>query len=67
MKNPLSFEKIVNSIMTELHISTPNKGLVLGTKAPLIDTEDIDGDSLNLTELLKKYKGVLLDLFRGSW
>ena len=53
--------------MTKLHISTPNKGLALGTKAPMIDTEDIDGDHLNLTELLKKYEAILLDLFRGSW
>jgi len=67
LKNPLSIEKIIISIMTELHISTPNKGLPLGTKAPMIDKEDIDGEGINLTELLKKYKGVLLDLFRGSW
>ena len=53
--------------MTDLHISTPNKGLPLGTKAPMIITEDIDGDPINLAELLKKHKGVLLDLFRGSW
>jgi hypothetical protein len=53
--------------MTEIHISTPNKGLTLGIKAPMIDAEDIDGNSINLTELLKKYNGVLLDLFRGSW
>jgi hypothetical protein len=53
--------------MTELHISTPNKGLPLGTKAPMIDTKDIDGDNVNLTKLLKKHNGVLLDLFRGSW
>ena len=53
--------------MTELHISTLNKGLPLGTKAPMIDAEDIDGNTVNLTELLKKFSGVLLDLFRGSW
>ena len=41
--------------MTDLHISTPNKGLQLGTKAPKIDTEDIDGDPINLAELLKKH------------
>jgi len=67
LKNPLSIEKIIISIMTELHISTPNKGLPIGSKASMIDTEDIDGDIINLAELLKKYKGVLLDLFRGSW
>lgn len=53
--------------MNEIHISTLNKGLTIGTKAPMIDTEDIDGESINLTEILKKYNGVLLDLFRGSW
>ncbi|MBY8992596.1 MAG: hypothetical protein KGD58_17760 [Candidatus Lokiarchaeota archaeon] len=53
--------------MTDLHISTPNKGLKVGTKAPLINTEDIDGENINLIELLKKFNGVLLDLFRGSW
>ncbi len=53
--------------MTEIHISTPNKGLTLGIRAPMIDTEDIDGDKINLSELLKKHNGVLLDLFRGSW
>lgn len=53
--------------MTELHISTPNKGLSLGTKAPMIDTEDIDRENVNLAKLLKKYNGILLDFFRGSW
>ena len=53
--------------MTELHISTPNKGLPLGTKAPMIDADDIDRENVNLTKLLKKHNGVLLDLFRGSW
>lgn len=53
--------------MTELHISTPGKGLPLGSKAPLIDTEDIDGDIVNLTKLVSKHRGVLLDFFRGSW
>ena len=53
--------------MTELHISTPNKGLPLGTKAPMIDADDIDGENVNLATLLKKHNGVLLDLFRGSW
>jgi hypothetical protein len=67
LKNPLNSENINISIMTEVHISTPNKGLPIGTKAPMIDTEDIDGDNINLTELLKKHKGILLDLFRGSW
>ena len=53
--------------MTNLHVSTPNKGLQLGNIAPVIDAEDIDGDSVNLIKLLEKYAGVLLDFFRGSW
>jgi hypothetical protein len=53
--------------MTESHISTAGKGLRLGSEAPKIDTQDIDGDSINLDKLLEKYRGVLIDLFRGSW
>ncbi len=53
--------------MTNLHISTPNKGLQIGTKAPVIETEDIDRDTVNLIRLLEKHNGVLLDFFRGSW
>ena len=67
MKNPLNSENINISAMTEQHISTPNKGLPLGTKAPMIDADDIDGERVNLNELLEKHDGVLLDLFRGSW
>lgn len=53
--------------MTELHISTPHMGLPLGSKAPMIETEDIDGNDVNLTSLLNKYQGVLIDFFRGGW
>ena len=53
--------------MKELHISTPEKGLYLGINAPLIDSIDIDGETVNLLKLLEKYRGVLIDLFRGSW
>ncbi|MHA1916649.1 MAG: hypothetical protein ACW986_17520 [Promethearchaeota archaeon] len=53
--------------MTDLHISTPNMGLPLGTKAPTIDADDIDGEHVNLSELIGKHEGVLLDFFRGSW
>jgi hypothetical protein len=53
--------------MKELHISTLDKGLPIGNNAPLIDTIDIDGENVNLIKLLEKYRGVLIDLFRGSW
>ena len=33
----------------------------------MIDTEDIDGERVNLNEVLEKHTGVLLDFFRGSW
>ena len=52
--------------MTELHISTPNMGLPIGSKAPVIETQDIDGNDANLTSLLDKYQGVLIDFFRGG-
>jgi hypothetical protein len=33
----------------------------------MIDVDDIDGDHLDIKELLEKYDGILLDFFRGSW
>jgi hypothetical protein len=53
--------------MTELHISTPNKGLPIGSKAPLIDAQDIDGNDIKLANLLINNHGVLIDFFRGGW
>jgi hypothetical protein len=44
----------------------PN-GLPIGSIAPLIDTNDIDGKIINLTDLLKNYNGVMIDFFRGNW
>jgi peroxiredoxin len=42
-------------------------GLSVGSKAPMIDTQDIYGKSINLNKLLEEYDGVLLDFFRGNW
>ncbi|MFX1340446.1 MAG: hypothetical protein ACFFDK_17690 [Promethearchaeota archaeon] len=53
--------------MTDLHISIPNKGLPIGSKAPNIETTDIDENEVNLTVLLKNHRGVLIDFFRGGW
>jgi peroxiredoxin len=53
--------------MTDIYVSTPNKGLSLGEKAPMIDIEDIDGENVNLNNFLNKYRGLLIDFFRGSW
>ena len=55
------------TIMTEEHISNPKYGLQLGTKAPQIDTNDIFDNQINLIKILKEYRGVILDFFRGSW
>lgn len=53
--------------MTEEHISTPNKGLTIGTKAPNFETVDVDKNDVSLSNLLKNHRGVLIDFFRGNW
>jgi hypothetical protein len=42
-------------------------GLSVGSKAPLFDIEEINGNKINLIHLLNSYKGVLIDFFRGNW
>lgn len=54
-------------MMTEEHISTPNICLPTGSKAPMFDTQDIEGKDLSLTNLLENHRGVLIDFFRGGW
>jgi hypothetical protein len=53
--------------MTEEDFSDSKKGLTVGTKAPIIDTIDIYGNQINLTKILKSYRGVVIDFFRGAW
>ena len=43
------------------------KGLLVGSNAPLIDTQDIYGNNIILSQLLKIFNGVLIDFFRGNW
>lgn len=43
------------------------KGLHVGALAPLFDTKDINGNDINLENLLEEYEGVLIDFFRGNW
>jgi len=43
------------------------KGLPVGSNAPLFDTQDIYGNNIILTQLLKIFNGVLIDFFRGNW
>ena len=43
------------------------RGLGLHVKAPMINTIDIYGNTINLTNLLKEYNGIIVDFFRGTW
>ena len=53
--------------MTDLHVSIPNKGLPIGSKAPNIEKNDIDENEVKLTVLLENHQSVLIDFFRGGW
>jgi peroxiredoxin len=48
-------------------VSNSEKGLKTGSKAPMIDTVDIDGKKINLADFLQEYRGLLIDFFRGAW
>ena len=47
--------------------SNTEKGLSIGTRAPSIDTLDINGNKIVLADLLNNNNAVLLDFFRGIW
>ena len=48
-------------------MTNDEKGLSIGTKAPMFETVDIDKNEISLKNLLDNYKGVLIDFFRGNW
>jgi len=48
-------------------VSNSEIGLKTGIKAPTIDTVDINGEKINLNEILKENRGLLIDFFRGAW
>jgi hypothetical protein len=52
--------------MTEAEEPRP-RGIHIHTKAPLINTLDVNGKQINLQNLLKTYSGVMIDFFRGNW
>jgi len=54
-------------MMTEAHISTPNKGLTIGSKAPIIETKDVFDIDIKLANLLEKHNGVMIEFWRGTW
>jgi hypothetical protein len=55
--------------MNEEYISNPKKAKLLGNKAPLIDTIDINDNKINLANILMddRFRGILIDFFRGAW
>lgn len=54
--------------MNDNEDDTPRpEGLTVGTDAPLIDTQDIYSNKVNLTDLLETHDGVMIDFFRGNW
>lgn len=55
--------------MTAEHISKkfPEKGLPIGTEAPLFETTDIFGDDVDLKKILGEKDFILIDFFRGAW
>ena len=48
-------------------VSNSEKGLKTGSKAPAIDTVDINGEKINSNDILKEKRGLLIDFFRGAW
>ncbi len=48
-------------------VSHSEKGLHIGSKAPMIDTVDVLGKKINLTNILQENRGLLIDFFRGAW
>ncbi len=52
--------------MTEEDTPRPS-GIDIGSRAPDFDTVDIDGNRINLDDMLREYNGVLIDFFRGNW
>lgn len=53
--------------MTTPDTSNIEKGLPIGTEAPIIDTFDVFENKIILTELYKNYRGIFLDFSRGAW
>ena len=53
--------------MTTERISSTEKGLHIGVKAPLINTTDVFEKKINFIELFTEYRGIFLDFSRGAW
>ncbi|MBY8991182.1 MAG: hypothetical protein KGD58_10555 [Candidatus Lokiarchaeota archaeon] len=51
---------------TERHLDS-EKGLLIGTKAPFINTSDVFEKKIDFSLLFKEYRGIFLDFSRGAW
>ena len=71
LRNSLNFDVGIYEIMTAEHISKKKrfqeKGLTIGTKAPIIETNDIYGNGVSLNDLLRENDFILIDFYRGAW
>lgn len=57
----------IYEIMNEEDISNSSKGLSIGSTAPPINTNDIYNTEIAFDILFQKFKGILIDFFRGAW
>jgi len=44
-----------------------DKGLSIGEEAPQFSISDVDGNKIDLSEILQNYRGLFIDFFRGVW
>ncbi|MHA2035973.1 MAG: hypothetical protein ACW972_01360 [Promethearchaeota archaeon] len=53
--------------MSDGESSNSEERLPLDTTVPMIDTVDVFKNSINLTEILKENRGVIIDFHRAAW
>ena len=53
--------------MSDGETSNSEERLPLDTKAPMVNTDDVFKNEINLTEILKDNHGVIIDFHRAAW
>ena len=61
------FDQYFHFPMSDKEISNSDERLTLDTNAPMIDTVDVFGNPINLTEILNENKGLIIDFHRAAW
>ncbi len=61
------FDKHFHFSMSDKEPSNSDERLPLDTNAPMIDTVDVFNNEINLTEILKENRGVIIDFHRAAW